>query len=203
MVFQKEVCYALLGYTGRVVIERDDGFELAPGLPLVCESEYKLVRRLVELGYFYSRLERYVSDKLYQGYLSKKHSAYIRAFAMGLEESLTPYRARVLQLEQQLIRNPALSLPQLQIGFGEYELVLPALRRILEEIETSRLTGVALLDYLHDTSVGCAPTMRAYMAVVRAPLPIPPEDTKPRVHERGPAIPISALEPHHPRLSRR
>ena len=127
MVFQKEVCYALLGYTGRVVIERDDGFELAPGLPLVCESEYKLVRRLVELGYFYSRLERYVSDKLYQGYLSKKHSAYIRAFAMGLEESLTPYRARVLQLEQQLI--------PLAVGLFRLRTLQPALAALQDQLK--------------------------------------------------------------------
>ena len=129
MPLQKEVCYALLGYTGRTVVERGAAFELSRGLPLVDASEGALLQRLLALGYCYRQLEAVVSAQLF-GDGHGRGGSYLVAFALGLEECLQPYRARVLELEQQLIRTPELSLPALQLGFGDYELTMPALRRV-------------------------------------------------------------------------
>ena len=64
-------------------------------------------------------------------------SAYLLAFAEGLEEALQPYRARVLEVEQQLERTPDLSLAALQLGFAEWELALPALCQLLDVVQAA------------------------------------------------------------------
>ena len=62
MVLQKELLYALFGYTGQVVVESADGsaFELARGLPLVDGSERALINRLLVIGRCYRDLEQFV-----------------------------------------------------------------------------------------------------------------------------------------------
>lgn len=175
MVLQREVLYSLLGYTGRVVVEVAPGqLELAAGLPLVDASEHALVRRLLVLGGCYCVLDAFVSSQLVscdggedgrQG-TRRSRGAYVVAFAHGLDECLQPYRARVLDLEQQLLRSPALSLAALQLGFGEFELTLPALRRLLEDVEHRQLRGVALLDFLHDEVASCTHSLRDALRVL-------------------------------------
>ena len=163
MVLQKEILHALLGHKGQVVIEdARGGFALAPGVPLVDASERALVSRLLDLGHCFHELEAFTTAHLF-GAASRadEHGgAYIVAFATGLEECLHPYRARVLELEQQLLRSPGLSLPALQLGFGDFELTLPALRRLLDAVQGGRLRGVALLDHLHGATAGCTHSLR-------------------------------------------
>ena len=168
MVFQKELLYALLGYTGRVVVEKDGAFDLASGLPLIVESERALCRRLLELGYCYRKLDAFVKAQLFEGDNGPLSAggAYLVAFALGIDQCLQPYRARVLELEQQLIRTPDLSLPALQLGFGDFELTLPALHRLLACIERKQLRGVALLDHLHDAVAACADSLRLALNVL-------------------------------------
>ena len=156
MVLQKEILYALLGHTGQIV---DGSFSLAPGLPLVDASERALLTRLLALGRFYRDLEAFVSA-------SSSASPYLLAFALGLEECLQPYRARVLELEQTLIRTPDLSLAALQLGFGDFELTLPALHRLVGAVEHADLRGVSLLDHLHASAAGCVHSLRASLRVL-------------------------------------
>ena len=58
--------------------------------------------------------------------------------------------AQVLELEQQMLSTPSLSLPALQLGFGEFELSLPALHRLVSARTTLRTTHT-----LHLSSVHC------------------------------------------------
>lgn len=177
MVFQKELLYAMLGHTGQVVLVKEaaaaDGgtssqLMLARGLPLVDESERRLAERLLLLGACYRDLDVYVNAQLFGDGPTKPHaiSPYIIAFALGIEECLQPYRARVLHLEQRLLRQPDLSLPALQLGFGDFELTLPALRRLLSQVERGELHGVALLDHLHATAAGCVHSLRDALRVL-------------------------------------
>ena len=174
MVVQKEILYALLGHTGQVIVATEDGFELAKGLPLVDASERALLSRLLALGSSYRELEAFVGAQLFgegEGGVRDKPTAqsggpYLLALALGLEECLQPYRARVLSLEQSLLRTPDLSLPALQLGFGDFELTLPALRRLLAAIQHSDIRGVALLDHLHASAAGCVHSLRASLRVL-------------------------------------
>ena len=165
-MLQREILYALLGHTGQLIVEDEDGnFVLARGLPLVDASERELLQRLLHLGWCYRGLEQFTIAHI-RGGTEMAGGPYSLAFALGLEECLQPYRARVLHLEQQLLSNPDLSLPALQLGFGDFELSLPALRRLLETVERSQLRGVALLDHLHARAAGCVHSLRASLRVL-------------------------------------
>lgn len=175
MVLQKEIIYALLGHTGRVVTDDGNAFHLAKSLPLVDESERHLLNRLLVLGHCYHELEGFLSLFLFEdssagvrgeGTVSHESGPYVLAFALGLEECLQPYRAHVLALEQSLLRQPDLSLPAMQLGFGDFELTLPALRRLVTTVQDSNIRGVALLDYLHASAASCVHSMRAALRVL-------------------------------------
>ena len=169
MVLQKELLYALLGHTGEIILDTPDGFALANGLPLVDASERALLSRLLALGHCYRELEAFVDAQLFGDAptgTAPTASPYFLALANGLEECLQPYRARVLQLEQTLLRTPELSLPSMQLGMGDFELTLPALRRLLAGVQHANLRGVALLDHLHAAAAGCVHSLRAHLAIL-------------------------------------
>ena len=167
MVLQKELLYALLGYTGQVIVDSPDGFSLAKGVPLIDASERALISRLLVLGHCYRELEEFVNTQLFYGCESGEFpSPYFLALALGLDECLQPYRARVLELEQTLLRSPDLSLPSMQLGFGDFELTLPALRRLIAGVQQANLRGVALLDHLHTAAGGCVYSLRAHLAAL-------------------------------------
>ena len=166
-MLQLELCYALLGFTGKVFVAHADRYDLAEGLQLLDESERAHIRRILRLGFLYGQLEAFIAAQLFglgrgaaasdcdalsgvSGVSAElavlglglatdvtvtSTSAYLLAFAEGLEEALQPYRARVLEVEQQLERTPDLSLAALQLGFAEWELALPALCQLLDVVQ--------------------------------------------------------------------
>ena len=172
-MLQLELCYALLGFTGKIFVAHADRYDLAEGLPLLDESERAHIRRILRLGFLYGQLEAFITAQLFGLYGATASdsdihadalsgvsgisaelaalgqlagaraeddappSAYLLAFAEGLEEALQPYRARVLEVEQQLERTPGLSLAALQLGFAEWELALPALCQLLDTVQAA------------------------------------------------------------------
>ena len=170
-MLQLELCYALLGFTGKVFVAHADRYDLAEGLQLLDESERAHIRRILRLGFLYGQLEAFITAQLFglgrgpaasdcdalsgvSGVSAElavlglglatdgaaaltPPSAYLLAFAEGLEEALQPYRARVLEVEQQLERTPDLSLAALQLGFAEWELALPALCQLLDVVQAA------------------------------------------------------------------
>ena len=87
MVLQKELLYALLGYTGQVIVDSPDGFSLAKGVPLIDASERALISRLLVLGHCYRELEEFVNTQLFYGCESGDFpSPYFLALALGLDE---------------------------------------------------------------------------------------------------------------------
>lgn len=169
-MLQLELCYALLGFTGKVFVAHADRYDLAEGLQLLDESERAHIRRILRLGFLYGQLEAFITAQLFglgrgaaasdcdalsgvsgvsaelavlglglatDGAAVTLPSAYLLAFAEGLEEALQPYRARVLEVEQQLERTPDLSLAALQLGFAEWELALPALCQLLDTVQAA------------------------------------------------------------------
>ena len=169
MVVQREILFGLLGHAGRAVIDDDGHLALAPGLPLMDKSEQVMIQRLLRLGDCYRSINQFVTAKQVarkEGDSRACGNSYMTAFALGLDKCLQPYRARVLDLEQQLLRAPDLSLTALQVGFGDFDLVLPALARLLETIQSRHLHGSALHDFLHHEATCCAQPLRRVLHVL-------------------------------------
>ena len=162
-----EVVYALLGHTGKVITSSSSRFDLSPSARYD-PSERALLDRLLSLGHAYSQLDAFVHAQLFSA--EEGGSAYLIALAAGLEECLTPYRTQCLQMEQLLLRIAAtgvcLSLAELQLGLGAYELMVPELLSILVRIQNHRLSAAALLDFLHEKWNGAVATMRRCLSTL-------------------------------------
>ena len=157
----EDVLYALLGHVGSTLVTRgkEGRFDLAAGLPLVDASERELLNRLLRIAEAYDALNNFISGLLYEP-ARGADDPYAVCVAEGLEECTRPYCARVLELEQALLRNPELSLPALQTGLAEYELLLPALVRLVAPIRRGDVRGSALVDHLHEAAVGAVDSVR-------------------------------------------
>ena len=155
-----EVLYALLGHTGEVVVEGGGGsLILADDVPLDA-SERALLGRLLRLGDWYRVLDGYVREHLFgapsQGPPFQPSSPYATALASGVEECLKPYTSRVLEVEQQLLRCPEISIADLQLGFAEFELTMPTLAQLVGAVRREGLHGAALLDRLQSAASGAS-----------------------------------------------
>ena len=64
-MLQLELCYALLGFTGKVFVAHADRYDLAEGLQLLDESERAHVRRILRLGFLYGQLEAFITAQLF------------------------------------------------------------------------------------------------------------------------------------------
>jgi hypothetical protein len=203
-MLQLELCYALLGFTGKVFVAHADRYDLAEGLQLLDESEQAQIRRILRLGFLYGQLEAFITAQLFglshgcaasdsdihadalsgvsgvsaelallglglaadAAAADAPPSAYLLAFAEGLEEALQPYRARVLEVEQQLERTPGLSLASLQLGFTEWELALPALCQLLDTVQAAPPAAATVASRLRP----CASKEAVAICTPRVPL---------------------------------
>lgn len=168
-LLQAEVLYALLGYTGQVVVRFEDGsFGLADGLALdPCER--KLVLGMLPLGACYASLDDFLYTQLFDWRAASASAGgrdpQVLALAAGLEECLAPYRTRVLELEQQLLRG-ALPLTELQLGLSDLALTLPLLRSVVERVQAGGTGAAPLLDLLSETAASAVGSGRECVQVL-------------------------------------
>jgi len=169
-----ELLYALLGYTGRMVVRRggDGGapasFGLADGIALdPCERQ--LVLGVLSLGECYVALDSFLKAQLFDwrelSAAGDGRDPHVVALATGLEECLAPYRARVLELEQQLLRG-ALPLTELQLGLTEYSLTLPLMRSLVDRVQAEGIGAAPLLDMLAEAAAGAVASGRQCIEVL-------------------------------------
>ena len=113
---QAELIYALLGFSGQVIVQMDQGrLGLADGLP-IDPSERRLVLGILSISECYAALDRFLSAELFDWQrASVGRDPYMVALANGVDECLAPYRTRVLELEQQLLHEK-LPITMMQLG---------------------------------------------------------------------------------------
>jgi hypothetical protein len=166
---QAEVLYALLGYTGQVVVRLQDGsFGLVDGLALdPCER--KLVLGMLPLGACYAALDDFLYTQLFDWRAASAAAGgrdpQVVALASGLEECLAPYHTRVLELEQQLLRG-ALPLTELHLGLSDYALTLPLMRSIVQRVQAEGAGAAPLLDLLAETAASAVDSGRECVEVL-------------------------------------
>ena len=74
---------------------------------------------------------------------------YLSALCQGLDNALEPYRAALVQLEQELLTRPATQLSLLQHLLTPYRPVLRALAELLKTIQKEEHRGCMLLDLVY------------------------------------------------------
>ncbi|XP_060564148.1 gamma-tubulin complex component 4-like [Ruditapes philippinarum] len=74
---------------------------------------------------------------------------YLKAFCSGLDKVLGSYWANILELETNLMKDPHLSISHLVCQLQQYQLLLPALVSVVEQVTSHKAHGCYILDIIH------------------------------------------------------
>ena len=105
-----ELLLSLVGYSGNVIVETRDGFQLAPDFPHLHPSERELINKICCLGYYFLQIDSYVQK---HSQFSPVQGFYVRAMCEGINLILDSYRGCILKAEQQVLVDPSTSLSHL------------------------------------------------------------------------------------------
>ncbi|PAA93265.1 hypothetical protein BOX15_Mlig032545g1 [Macrostomum lignano] len=165
-----ELLLALYGCPGSVIQQTQSGsLRLIDNLPFISPSEVPLINRLCQLGAHYIRFQDFIAER--SSYLdSDKPTAglYAKVFSDALDNCLETYRARLVDLESELIADPYLSLNYVQCRLEEFQLLFPALSDLLESIERSNARGTQLMEKIvHRMPCGLPSAQSAFDALLQ------------------------------------
>jgi|TARA_B110000971_G_scaffold167576_1_gene171805 gamma-tubulin complex component 4 len=184
-----EVLLALLGVSGEVIIlvpatgTHPARFAVNPDLDLLEPPERASLDRLVQIGYAFRELERFVGREHTASALSavgaakdgprrgNNGSLYRNALASGVNDVLTTYEANILRLEQDILRGALPALPAaLESALSVYTELLPALwAGTVEPVAHSDMKGSSLLHHLHAQCLAAgAPALEKTLRVLFA-----------------------------------
>ena len=164
-----EVLLALLGVPGEVIVlvpgtaTSPERFGVSTDLDILEPPERVSLDRLVQIGYAFRELERFVHREYETSALSavgasnagprrgNNGSLYRNALASGVNSVLEKYESVILRLEQDILRGAVPALPAaLESALSEYALLLPSIwSTTIEPIASSDMKGAQLLHHLH------------------------------------------------------
>ncbi|RMZ52330.1 hypothetical protein APUTEX25_005083 [Auxenochlorella protothecoides] len=140
-----DLLLALVGHEGDI-FERDPKHgvtRISGTVHWVPESDRLHLERLCRLGDACSELQGFVDS-------SWQHSSLYRAaLAQGISELLDVYESSVLELEEQLSRQPGTPVLALCHRLEEFQALLPAVARLVRHVSTRDLRGASLLHAVH------------------------------------------------------
>lgn len=116
------------------------------------------------LGFYFHQFELFTHKhgwkKMTIEDTSQACGLYLRAFCTGVDEILSDFRKTVVNIEQDVMRDPAIPLARITAAFQVYMLLFPALHGLLNEIERNVLHGGELLTAVHRKSISGVPCVR-------------------------------------------
>eukprot|EP01032_Pedospumella_encystans_P010136 gene10136-11874_t len=149
-----ELLFALLGFVGDIIIEKNDTFCIKDGFDLLREGERDQVNRLAPLGWYYVNLGNKVAQHDIGWSKSVQAKAYMTSMVQGVSDLLQEYVADVSYLEQLILADGPVPLSQVLQHLQKYLLVFPQLYAMLEEIEVNNIQGCRILDYFYNYNTG-------------------------------------------------
>lgn len=89
------------------------------------------------------------------------HGVYLRTLGSALGATLSGYRQTVVAEERSYMADKTRPLGQLLFSLRKYELLFPALRNAICEIEDNNITGAAICNCIYHASVSGFPDVKA------------------------------------------
>ncbi|KAF4018054.1 hypothetical protein G4228_009623 [Cervus hanglu yarkandensis] len=125
-----ELLLALSGYPGSIFTwNKRSGLQVSQDFPFLHPSETSVLNRLCRLGTDYIRFTEFIEQ--YTGHVQQQdhhpsqqgqggsHGIYLRAFCTGLDSVLQPYRQALLDLEQEFLADPHLSISHVNYSLDQ------------------------------------------------------------------------------------
>lgn len=101
-----ELLLSLLGKTGSIIKAYPTTFAVDPGFTILTSNEAQMINDIVQCGYYYTQLCRFVEEELVEisfADYKKNPSVYRKAIAQGLRVGLGEYEALVLAMERDFL----------------------------------------------------------------------------------------------------
>ncbi|XP_077989144.1 gamma-tubulin complex component 4-like [Glandiceps talaboti] len=169
----RELLLALGGFPGSIFIEdKSKGIQVVTDLPFIQTSEVDLLNRICKLATYYKKFQDFIN--LYRGSPLSigadetgetgnkrlKDGIYLRGLCSGLNSVLEPYRQDLLDVEQEILRDPHISLAHIQVRLEEYQSLFPALATIIDQILYHKVHGCHILEILHRNAACGLPSLK-------------------------------------------
>ncbi|XP_078456419.1 gamma-tubulin complex component 4 isoform X1 [Lampetra planeri] len=162
-----ELLLALSGFPGSVFAwSRRAGLQVLQDVPFIHPSEVNLLNRICRLGTDYIRFSEFVQQnsshvqKPQTELAGHKQGMYLRAFCSGLDLVLQSYRQALLDLEQQFLADPHLSVSHVNHSLEQFQLLFPALMVVLDLIKSQKVHGCQILEVIYKHSCSGLPPIR-------------------------------------------
>uniref|UniRef100_H3AII2 Gamma-tubulin complex component n=1 Tax=Latimeria chalumnae TaxID=7897 RepID=H3AII2_LATCH len=175
-----ELLLALSGYPGAIFTwNKRSGLQVSQDLPFLHPSETSVLNRLCRLGTDYIRFTEFIEQ--YTGHVQQQeclasqqiqpglHGIYLQAFCSGLESMLQPYRQALLDLEQEFLADPHLSISHVNYSLDQ---VMPfpesKVMVVVDQIKSQKIHGCQILETVYKHSCGGLPPVRSALEKILA-----------------------------------
>ncbi|XP_010875986.2 gamma-tubulin complex component 4 [Esox lucius] len=174
-----ELLLALSGYPGTIFTwNKRTGLQVSQDLPFLHPSETGVLNRLCKLGSDYIRFTEFIEQHTGHVHQQEHHSVqpsqvglsgvYLRAFCTGLDSMLQPYRQALLDLEQEFLGDPHLSISHVNYMLDQFQLLFPSVMMVVETIKSQKIHGCQILETVYKHSCGGLPPVRMALEKVLA-----------------------------------
>ncbi|TKC45853.1 hypothetical protein EI555_009243 [Monodon monoceros] len=184
-----ELLLALSGYPGSIFTwNKRSGLQVSQDFPFLHPSETSVLNRLCRLGTDYIRFTEFIEQ--YTGHVQQQdhhpsqqgqggsHGIYLRAFCTGLDSVLQPYRQALLDLEQEFLADPHLSISHVNYSLDQFQLLFPSVMVVVEQIKSQKVRiflfpfalihGCQILETVYKHSCGGLPPVRSALEKILA-----------------------------------
>uniref|UniRef100_A0A8C4M1B7 Gamma-tubulin complex component n=1 Tax=Equus asinus asinus TaxID=83772 RepID=A0A8C4M1B7_EQUAS len=174
-----ELLLALSGYPGSIFTwNKRNGLQVSQDFPFLHPSETSVLNRLCRLGTDYIRFTEFIEQ--YTGHVQQQdhhpsqqgqgglHGIYLRAFCTGLDSVLQPYRQALLDLEQEFLADPHLSISHVNYSLDQFQLLFPSVMVVVEQIKSQKIHGCQILETVYKHSCGGLPPVRSALEKILA-----------------------------------
>ncbi|KAM9317970.1 gamma-tubulin complex component 4 [Pholidichthys leucotaenia] len=174
-----ELLLALSGYPGTIFTwNKRTGLQVSQDLPFLHPSETSVLNRLCKLGSDYIRFTEFIEQ--HTGHVHQQehhtsqpiqtglHGIYLRAFCTGLDSMLQPYRQALLDLEQEFLGDPHLTISHVNYKLDLFQLLFPSVMVVVETIKSQKIHGCQILETVYKHSCGGLPPVRMALEKILA-----------------------------------
>ena len=172
------VLYCLLGHTGGIFIETENGFHINPNIETITANEKESLKRVCDLGYKYKILNKISNsyEKIFNNDLMRSNplnkefvdqnikkensSIYLNGIYRTINQFLATYRNIIEQIESKYYKERNLTLYDVLIPLNSYGEKMDFIQNLLNNIYSNNLTGGEFLNYLYKTSINGNPLIK-------------------------------------------
>ena len=179
------VLYCLLGHTGGIFIEDENGFHVNPNIETITNNERESLIKVCEFGFKYKILNQVSKsyEKIFNEELLKSNplnresdqensnmnqnnqnkdssSIYLNGVYRAINQFLATYRNIIEQLESKYYKERNLTLYDILTPLSSYYTKMECIQDLLNYIYQNNLSGGEFLNYLYKNSINGNPIIK-------------------------------------------